>query len=112
MKTNKQKLFISLSILVVTTIHAYYNVALSTTAGGHATVTSSTPSASGYEADWAIDGVITFCNNATSCPGPYVNKMFQSNDATTSIDVFFLINMGGMKNIISLYLSLEESNPT
>jgi hypothetical protein len=49
-----------------------YNKALSTTAGGTATATSSIPYASGYEPKWAIDGVLTFCNSVL-CPGPYLN---------------------------------------
>ena len=66
----------TLLILVNQVQTALYNKALSTTAGGTATVTSSTPSATGYEALWAIDGVVTFCNDATKCLVPHLNKMF------------------------------------
>lgn len=60
---------------------AVYNVALSTTAGGTATAASSTPFAGGYEANWANDGVVTFCNDLTYCPGPYTGKLFKSQYA-------------------------------
>ncbi len=75
MKAAKRKLLTTLFTLLifVTQVHTViYNKALSTTA----TVTSSTPFATGYEAKWAIDGVVTFCNAATYCPGPHRNKMF------------------------------------
>ncbi len=72
-----------------------YNKALSTAVGGTATATSSTPYATGYEPNWAIDGNLTFCNSAT-CPGPYLDKMFKSKSALTTEDVFLLINMGSI----------------
>ena len=81
MKSARQKVLTILStlLILVTQVHSLiYNKALSTTAGGTATVTSSNPFATGYEANWAIDGVVTFCNAATYCPGPYQNKMFLS----------------------------------
>jgi hypothetical protein len=72
-----------------------YNKALSTTAGGTASATSSTPFDTGYEPDWAIDGVLTFCNSGgTACPGPYLNKMFKSLPAQTTDDVFLKIDLG------------------
>ncbi len=77
-----------LCTLVSFSIYTYaiiYNKALSTTACsgtptvcGTATAVSSTPFGSGYEANWAIDGVLTFCNSITNCPGPYLNKMYMS----------------------------------
>ncbi len=88
-----------------------YNVALSTTSGGTAIAYSSAPFATGYEASWAIDGVVTFCNSVY-CSGPKPNKMFKSLLATTSTDVWLQIDIGSLKNIISLYLSLDESDPT
>ena len=87
-----------------------YNTALSTIAGGTASSTSSAPFATGFEANWAIDGVVTFCNDAINCPGTNFNKMFKSLTAITTTDVYFLINMSSVKNIISLYLSLDESS--
>ena len=45
-----------------------YNVALSTTSGGTAIANSSAPFTTGYEASWAIDGVVTFCNSV-NCGG-------------------------------------------
>jgi hypothetical protein len=79
MKVGRRKLLTTLFtlLILVTYVHTViYNQALSTTAGGTAAVTSSAPFATGYEANWAIDGVVTFCNDATNCPGPHLNKMF------------------------------------
>ena len=79
MNSSKRKVLTILFTLLnfVTQVHTViYNKALSTNAGGAATANSSAPFATGYEANWAIDGVVTFCNAATYCPGPYLNKMF------------------------------------
>jgi hypothetical protein len=38
--------------------------------------------------------------------------MFKSLIATTSNDVWFYIDMGSIRNIISLFLSLDESDST
>ena len=103
-----------LCTLVSFNIYTYaviYNKALSTTAGGTATATSSTSSLTDYEANWAIDGVLTFCNSGAACPGPYLNKMYKSPPAQTKEDVQLIIDMGGIEKIISVYLSLEESDP-
>ena len=90
-----------------------YNQALSTTGGGNATATSSPPFDIGYEADWAIDGVLTFCNSdETACPGPHLNKMFKSLPAQTTDDVFLRIDMGKVTKTMSIYMSLEETDPT
>jgi hypothetical protein len=75
MKTTSRsvvKILYSLLTLSIYTYATNYNKALSTTFGGTATATSSTPYAGGYEPNWAIDGVLTFCNSVF-CPGPYLN---------------------------------------
>jgi hypothetical protein len=65
-----------------------YNFALSSNVG--ASISSSTPfgTAADYGPQYANDGVITFCNNAIKCPGPYAGKLFKSLQATTSNDVW------------------------
>ncbi len=65
-----------------------YNVALSSNVG--VSISSSTPygSAADYGPQYANDGVITFCNNAINCTGPYTRKLFKSLQATTSNDVW------------------------
>ncbi len=100
----------SIFTLLNLTHATFYNKALSITVGGTATATSSTPYATGYEPKWAIDGVLTFCNSEL-CTGPYFNLMFKSWPAMTSDDVFLRIDMGSIYKIISLYMSLEESDP-
>ena len=51
---------------------ANLNVAFSTSAGGTAVATSSTPFCSEFEFFWVNDGIVTFCNSAF-CQGPYIN---------------------------------------
>jgi hypothetical protein len=90
-------LFSFLTLQIYTHAVIIYNKALATTAGGTAAVASSTPYATGYEPNWAIDGVLTFCNSGgTACPGPYLNQMYKSLTAMTADDVFLRIDMGGI----------------
>ena len=72
MAAKKLQLFFAFIIItLLTAVHTtVYNVTLSTAVGGTATAYSSNPFAIGYEANWANDGVTTFCNS-NNFPGPY-----------------------------------------
>ena len=73
---------------------------------------ASSPSfAYGFDPNNAINTEMTFCNNAINCSGNYTGKLFKSSPANNSSHAKLIIDMKSTYNIISLHVSLDESDP-
>jgi hypothetical protein len=101
---------ISALITVVNASTIFYNKALLASRGGMASASS--PSfVPGFDPDYAINREMTFCNNAINCSGTYTGKLFKSSPANNSSPAKLIIDMKSTFNIISLHVSLDESDP-